>query len=261
MDAVIRVLARLNRILIVSSLFSTASAATINVTRGPYLQQGTPTSVVVRWRTDVATNSFVRYGTVLGQLTGSASDSTVTTNHLVTVQNLRPDTKYYYEIGVSGAWFPGDADDFVVTSPVPGTAKPTRIWVLGDSGTADNLAAAVREGYVRYTGTRNTDLWLMLGDNAYETGTDLEFQRAVFDMYPTFLRNSVLWPTLGNHEEDPAYFSIFTLPVNGEAGGLASGTEKYYSFDYANIHFVCLDSTSSDPSSNGPMCQWLRSDL
>src|SRR6266576_5561490 len=39
---------------------STLSAAT--VTRGPYLQMGTPTSIVVRWRTDSATDSFVRYG-------------------------------------------------------------------------------------------------------------------------------------------------------------------------------------------------------
>ena len=32
----------------------------------------------------------------------------------------------------------------------------------------------------------------------------------------------------------------------GEAGGVPSGTESYYSFDYANIHFICLDSQDSD---------------
>jgi hypothetical protein len=42
---------------------------------------------------------------------------------------------------------------------------------------------------------------------------------------------------------------------------MASGTEKYYSFDYGNIHFVCLDSMSSDRSATGPMATWLRADL
>jgi hypothetical protein len=109
----------------------------------------------------------------------------------------------------------------------------------------------------------------MLGDNAYENGTDSEYQAAVFDMYPTILRQSVLWPTIGNHDtaqssNPPAglpYFAMFTLPANAEAGGMASGTEKYYSFDYANIHFICLDSMTSDRSSTGAMANWLRADL
>jgi hypothetical protein len=33
-----------------------------SLTRGPYLQMGTPTTQVVRWRTDVATDSRVRLG-------------------------------------------------------------------------------------------------------------------------------------------------------------------------------------------------------
>ena len=108
----------------------------------------------------------------------------------------------------------------------------------------------------------------MLGDNAYNTGTDTEYQRAVFDMYPAVLRNTFLWPTLGNHETAQSttatsfpYLDIFSLPQNGEAGGVASGTEKYYSFDYANIHFVCLDSMTSGRTATTPMAQWLQNDL
>ncbi len=43
-----------------------ASAAT--VTRGPYLQMATSSSIVVRWRTDEATDSMVRYGDAPGNL-------------------------------------------------------------------------------------------------------------------------------------------------------------------------------------------------
>ena len=42
---------------------------------------------------------------------------------------------------------------------------------------------------------------------------------------------------------------------------MASGTEDYYSFDYGNIHFVCLDSMTSDRQPGSPMLTWLASDL
>ena len=42
---------------------------------------------------------------------------------------------------------------------------------------------------------------------------------------------------------------------------MASGTEKYYSFDYGNAHFVCLDSMSSARTNGSPMYQWLEADL
>ena len=127
----------------------------------------------------------------------------------------------------------------------------------------------MRDAYYTFTGAVHTNLWLMLGDNAYVDGTDAEYQRAVFDMYPTMLRQSVLWPAIGNHDTAQAttvpptlpYFQIFSLPAAAEAGGVASGTEKYYSFDYANIHFVCLDSMTSARSSMGPMLTWLQNDL
>lgn len=38
-------------------------------------------------------------------------------------------------------------DHLFVTSPVTGTGKPTRIWVLGDSGTANADAQAVANAY------------------------------------------------------------------------------------------------------------------
>ena len=106
----------------------------------------------------------------------------------------------------------------------------------------------MRDAYKTFTGTRGTDIWLMLGDNAYPDGTDEQFQDAVFDMYPKLLRRVPLWPTLGNHDGHTAdsatqsgpYYDIFTLPADAEAGGLRSGTEAYYSFDYANIHFISL---------------------
>lgn len=242
----------------------------VTLTRAPYLQQGTPSSVVVRWRTSAPAASRVLYGPAPDALGTTVSDPTLRTNHAVALTGLLSATTYCYAVGTATATLAGgDAGHCFTTSPTAGTPTPTRIWVLGDSGTADANARAVRDAYYGWTGTRGTDLWLMLGDNAYQNGTDTEFQAAVFDMYPATLRSSVLWPTLGNHDGFTAdsasgtgpYYDIFTLPRQGEAGGLPSGTEAYYSFDYGNIHFVSLESFETDRSPTGAMLTWLREDL
>ena len=137
-------------------------------------------------------------------------------------------------------------DNYFVTAPPTGTKKKTRIWILGDSGTANDNAASVRDAYYNFSVDTHTDMWVMLGDNAYNIGTDSEYQAAVFDMYPAMLKKSVLWPAFGNHDGGSAnsntqtgvFYDIFTLPSNAEAGGYPSGTEAYYSFDFANIHLV-----------------------
>ena len=238
------------------------------VTRGPYLQTGTTNSVIVRWRTDVATNSVVRFGGSATNLDQLITDASFTTEHIVTVSNLQADAKYFYSIGAGTNTLAGGTDHFFVTAPPLGTAKPLRLWVLGDSGTANASARAVRDAYLNVASNAPADLWLMLGDNAYNSGLDSEYQAGVFDMYPSVLRNKVLWPALGNHETAQqstissfAYLDAFSLPTAGEAGGVASGTERYYSFDHGNIHFICLDSMTQSRSASGPMANWLRSDL
>lgn len=247
-------------------LTASTTVPTPVVVRGPYLQSGTPNSVVVRWRTDLATDSRVCYGTVQGTLSTCVSDATPKTEHVITLTGLSADTRYYYSVGnAAGVLAGNDANHFVVTHPPAGVSKPTRIWVLGDAGTATSSQQAVRNAYYAFTGARHTDLWLMLGDNAYTSGTDAQFQAAVFNMYPDMLRKSVLWSTRGNHESTDAsgsvYYNIHTFPTQGQAGGEPSGTEAYYSWDYGNIHFICLDSFGSSRSATGPMANWLNADL
>jgi len=67
----------------------------------------------------------------------------------------------------------------------------------------------------------------------------------------------------GPDDEGMPYLNIFTLPSQGEAGGVASGTEQYYAFDYGNVHVVSLDSQLSnrDPAQRLAMRDWLVDDL
>ena len=71
------------------------------LTRGPYLQLVTPTSVVVRWRTDQSSDSVVRYGPTPSSLLQSAASATATKEHEVVLGGLAPDTRYYYSVGSS----------------------------------------------------------------------------------------------------------------------------------------------------------------
>ena len=264
-----------------------------SLVRGPYLQMGTPSSMIVRWRTDGFTDTRLSYGTEVGSLDTTIEMETLTNEHEVLVTGLESSTKYFYEIGNADMMLAGnDADHFFKTSPPAGSDEPVRIWVIGDSGqcAVDTQgcqdAMAVMDEYLQWTednGNRLADIILMLGDNAYNDGTDREYTRGLFDSFGKALRNHVLWPVPGNHEfgasDSPSqsgpYYEAFTLPKAAEAGGVASGTEAYYSYDYANIHFVALDShdTSRDapatPQTNicpgdgsgGAMYNWLCEDL
>ena len=240
------------------------------VSRGPYLQMGTESSMTIRWRTSSNTDSVVRYGMSPGNLNQAATVAGNRTEHEVALSGLAALTQYYYSVGSSSQTLAGGDNSYrFTTSPASGAASATRIWIIGDSGTANANAATVYNAYLSHPGADDTHLWLMLGDNAYNDGADSEYQSAVFNMYPELLRRTPLWTTLGNHDGHSAdsssqtgpYYDIFTLPTNAEAGGLASGTEAYYSFDYGDIHFICLDSYDTDRSVGGAMLTWLENDL
>ncbi|RTE53952.1 T9SS C-terminal target domain-containing protein [Arenibacter aquaticus] len=251
-------------------------AASVEVERGPYLQSGTPTSVVVKWRTNSPTESVVHYGTELKSLSKKVSYDALTTEHVVTLSGLNPNTKYYFNIGnKSGVLSESDSGDmYVITSPVAGTKQFVRAWILGDAGTANNNQRNVRDAYYDYVdnapqNTGKTDMMLFLGDNAYGSGTDEEYQNAFFDIYDDMLKKSVAWSCLGNHDGKSAdsatqsgpYYDIFTFPTGAQAGGTASGTEAYYSFDYANIHFIILDSHHTNREVGGAMYNWTLADI
>jgi hypothetical protein len=226
--------------------------------------------MIVRWETDVGTESVLRYGPDPGNLSTTLTVSGPTARHEIEVTDLDPYSKYYYSVGTGTVTLEGgDSDHYFVTSPVPGTTDPVRIWVLGDSGRNNVNSVAVEAAYLDFAGTDLADVWLMLGDNAYLDGTYAEYTATLFDNFPAILRNTVLWPSIGNHDsvssDSPTqtgpYFDVFTLPAVSDVGGVAKDTEAYYSFDYANIHFIALDSSDSDRNVGGAQYNWLVADL
>ena len=254
------------------------STALPGLERGPYLQLVNSSGVTVRWRTNASMDSLLHYGSDPDALFLVASDASSTTEHELRLEGLEAGTRYYYSVGSSSMTLAGaDADHFFETAPDGAPVEPVRIWVIGDSGecavTAQGCidAGMVRDTYLARAEMGKAQLMLMLGDNAYDSGTDWEMTKGIFETFRAVLRNTSVWPAPGNHEfdngvtfsatEEGPYFDAFTLPRAGEAGGSPSGTEAYYSFDYGNVHFVSLDSHDSDRTTSGAMYRWLEADL
>src|SRR5678809_876418 len=66
--------------------------------RGPYLQTPTSDSIVLRWRTDIPTETVVNYGT-RSQDYPAAVNLTLTNEHIIRLTGLTPATRYFYAVG------------------------------------------------------------------------------------------------------------------------------------------------------------------
>jgi 3',5'-cyclic AMP phosphodiesterase CpdA len=225
----------------------TASAAILE--RHPSLWQVTTQSILIAWKTDVATPGKVQYGTTLA-LGSEATDGVTATNHAVTLTGLAPATRYFYKV-VAGVDPLTPGDDTLHTAPTG--PSPFRFVAFGDCGTddANQYAVAARVNAL------NPDLGLILGDVIYEAGEAANFTPRYFTPYRSIIRRSVWYPVVGNHDIATAngqpFVDAFYLPTNSR-----DGTEKYYSFEYANVHFVAID---GNQKFNADMYDWLEMDL
>lgn len=280
--------------LVLCLLFLVPAFAQVNITVGPYLQSPTVSSIKIMWRTDVAGPSKVMFGTNKNNLTQTVTDTATVTRHMVKLSGLTAYTKYYYAIYDGNTIIEGADDNHSFrTFPDSGTNVPLRAWAIGDFGKGNDKQIKVRDAYLNYD-TVETDLWLWLGDNVYQDGTEQEYLDKVFDSvygYRNIMKHMPFEACPGNHDYNSVspivsptpplthsgpYYDFVEVYRNGEAGGVATNHELFYSFDYSNVHFVSLNTelgslfNNSDDwtgvnlfsSFNGsPMTQWLHADL
>jgi hypothetical protein len=261
-----------------------------SITRGPYLQLASESGITIAWRTDGAMEKprvVIReesggvFQTVEGAAVvarGLSGDNKLNTapagtvQYEATVTGLKPQTHYLYAIFDGETRLSEDDSSYgFTTHPVIGNSSSARVWVVGDSGTGNWHQVLVARAMQEYTaaGKQPLDLFLHVGDMAYGQGTDQQFQDKFFKPYAEILRNTVCWASMGNHEGRTSdgktgigpFYDAYVCPTKGEAGGIPSGDESFYSFDYGDIHFICLNSYDIDRSPGGKMAKWLVSDL
>ncbi len=237
-----------------------------NFQRGPFVQNATTNSIQMIWRTPIATDGTVKYGTTPA-LDFEVDDTTRTTNHVVTLTDLQPDTQYFYCVRSSSR-------AVAAVSPTNSfrtlkTAGDVSFLVIGDAGLGSVAAHRVASTMRQVGG----DLVMHVGDVVYPNFTfGLEDTRCL-SVYGQQMRSVPFFFTMGNHEVDGgalgvAYFATFYLPTNS-----VFGTEHFYSFDHGDGHFVVLflPTLFSFPGSDqftqyqlyegSAQYQWLTNDL
>lgn len=263
---------------LISSLLVTTLFAQGLIERGPYLQSLAPNSIKIVWRTNDVTDATVE----IAMSPNSApimvkSNSNEDDDHIVLIDGLLPKTTYYYRLKAYDTYLT-DWDERYHFTTSPAGDDELDFWVIGDFGSGNQKQIDVREAFERTVEPDYPDFWLWLGDNAYNDGTDREYQDKVFTPpygYDSLLTFMPFYAVPGNHDyksvnafDAPSqqygpYFKVVEVPKNGEAGGTPSGTELYYSFDYGNAHFVALNSEAFALTffRNTDMSKWLKQDL
>jgi len=188
----------------------------------------------------------------------TATDCDSTSRHEVTVTGLNPYTVYHYRAR-NGAQVLSDDRTFK-TAAGPGQTSFS-FAVLGETqsgipgGHFDRYRNSADQDHPRSAAkiqTMNPDFYLHVGGLVFD-GADLAAWEDFFHFEGNLMSRVTLFPALGESEgAHYNYFRIFNLPNN----------ERWYSFDYGNAHFVCLQiDGQGDARPGSEQYQWLESDL
>lgn len=210
----------------------------------PYLQLPAQTGMTVMWETNVKLPSRIEFGTT-PDLGGAAESRAAVTLHEIRLLGLEPATSYFYRVR-SGPLV--SEVRRLRTAPPLGTRK----WRLALYGDSRSNPAAHRK-VVEQIAKANVDLILHTGDIVLDGRYHELWQREFFAPLAP-IAGTIPWvSTIGNHERDAAnYFSYTALP----------GNKHYFSFDYANAHFICLDSNAwIAKGRDSEQFQWLQREL
>ncbi|MBK7964134.1 MAG: metallophosphoesterase [Bacteroidetes bacterium] len=247
----------------------------LTIVRNPYIQQISPTSATICWRTNVPATSLVRYSTNWQVLPDLMVDNNCLTDHKIILTDLIPGKKYYYSIGSNTQLLQRDTNNTFTTTPQIMENVSTVAWVTGELGTGNGVANKVYASAKSYLQGRTPDLWLSAGNLAYSSGSDAQYQSKFFAPFSDWLKKVSVFPTVGLldynssliKQQDHAipFNDIFHVQQN-ENSGLQSNRKEYYSFDHGNVHFVVLDVFGIETNLKlmdtiSVQAQWLKNDL
>jgi predicted phosphodiesterase len=218
----------------------------------PYLQWATQTEITILWETQQPTGGVLWYGPALPDsdkpnLSQSIELDQPTTMHEVRLQNLKPETVYFYRIVTRD--HQGNED----LSPV-GTFKtavkadsPYAFAVFSDTQTNPRLWGQLAE-----LGWRERPSFAIHAGDLVGTGANREHWVEHF-LRPgnRFMSRFPLYSVLGNHEDDSDYY--YQYMANPEP-------EYYYAFDYGNARFFFID-TNRDVGPGSVQYDWLEWEL
>jgi acid phosphatase type 7 len=230
-------------------------------------------------------------------ITGKVSSVTLKLNNKTTIlyraplTGLKFDESYTYRVSLNNKVI-GEATFETRTK------KPeTRFAVFGDCGTGSSQQAEI----AYQVSLQKPQFVLMTGDNVYVRGQEHEYRKNFFPYYLSreatpingapLMRSIPFYMVLGNHDvysedldkydDGMAYFYYNDLPLNApvpsETARVTGADDKVkmykkntaprfpkmanFSFDYGNVHIVCLDANDYINPLDPALMQWLIEDM
>ena len=225
-----------------------------DIERGPQLALASTRSMTIAWRSFELTEPTVVYWTENGLPSTRPSDGPGT-EHVIELDDLLPDTAYFYQLQHDGRSV-GEVHNFWTAADSPDAA--IRFGVFGDFG----CGCPAQYQSIGVLNDSQPDLVLTTGDNVYYSGNAREVRQNYFVPMASLIDHVPVYPSLGNHDvitgNGSPFLDSLYLPVND-----ADGSERFYSFDRGNCHFISLEVTDrvGDLSPGSRQYQWLVRDL
>lgn len=176
-------------------------------------------------------------------------------HHVFSLTNLRPGTRYWYEVRTSEQLASGKRS----FRTLPAKPDSYEVIVLGDVRSLPQRWHAVSQQIYK----NEADALFVIGTGDYPAdGTNYAmWRKQFFEPARNLLATKPMWPAIGNHEatrrhddltrpEASQYFSLFELP----------GNERWYRVDYHLMTLLILDSNSR-LSPDHEQYKWLRQQL
>ncbi|MFX1484295.1 MAG: metallophosphoesterase family protein [Promethearchaeota archaeon] len=229
--------------------------------RGPTVNMVTNNSAVIFWRTDGLTNATVRYGLNLSLL-GSVDNSTLDTDHLISLTGLDIDSKYYYQAISNGIMSPVY---HFFTAPPDG--EEFKMILIGDNRPGTTVEQPeVFSQLAQMIVAEQPHIVIMTGDYVMEVNENHEENLLMWE-YFTNISDSIghyapIYSVIGNHDTG-ARTGTLRLEYYLDAFVQYGEPSLNFSFDYAGVHFAFL--STEEPGYEGRIVgdqfAWLENDL
>lgn len=223
----------------------------VNITRGPYIQSLTDSSVAILWGTNKYSPGSLEIG--LDSISYQTIDESVSTNnHKVKVSQLSEETKYFYRVKSDSAYSKWLSFTTFQKSP-----DSYSFIVYGDTRTNFLRHQEVVDNFADH----EFDFIVHTGDPV-QRGPRNDWNVEFFNPLQKYIQEKPLYCAIGNHELNAQnFYDYFEFP-NSEH-------ENYYSLTIGNSFFIFIDNNSArydDPffpsiKEGSPQYIWLEEQL
>jgi hypothetical protein len=219
--------------------------------RAPYLQSLGMDSVLVAWIATDSAAPAVDYGPDpnYGSTAAARSDGA---RRFAVLRGLRPGTRYHYRVR-AGARSLAEGPEYSFRTDEGPDDRQFTFFVTGDVGDKSGRQAQTSTSILR--ADPRPEMGIVCGDVVYKKGRSSDYDHRLMRPWKDLLCTLPIWPALGNHDwkspPDANWQCEWYLPNN----------EHYYSYDYANAHFIALDTRDGEIFDVEKQVAWLQQDL